>query len=514
MADCYSGPNPVEDKDRMAIWKWAKANGIDQGMPFDKVHDAINTHFFGGQAKPEWITDILSGRKTPFRAVADGAWKAQYNRRQIVQQAQAISKQQAMGPVSRMFNTVLAVPRDIATLGHAVVFPVSHAGDLAFRPASWATFMRGVFNTYSGAYNPAFHERIMNNMQRQPRYEMAIRSGLDVGPKSYASGLISRIGGRSSERAWDMLTTMRYDLWDRQMQKFLKPEMTKEEQVELGKNLADWANHATGSAKSVPYIGNLMFGPKLTASKVTRLFADPAKTLNTFANWKNATTGEKAAAWTRLSGATQYATSLLGFLAANQGLNMALGTGQNVNFNDPTKSDWLQFKMGGMEGYLPGLHSELRTLGQILATSWATPKQLRGQTKEQALGGIVGQYILGKATPAIGLGQQLLMGQNWQGRPMPWSSSPGTINKKTGAITKPRLSWGEFAGSMAPIPLQGPIGYVYDKLKQGGASALDATAIIKGLIISGLGATGVHIKEEPSPKPPSLTKQQRVAAGL
>ena len=64
---CYSGPIPVTDDERIVIWKWAKENAIDQGLPIDKVGDAINEHFFGGQAKPEWITDILSGRKTPFK---------------------------------------------------------------------------------------------------------------------------------------------------------------------------------------------------------------------------------------------------------------------------------------------------------------------------------------------------------------------------------------------------------------------------------------------------------------
>src|SRR6266478_6115315 len=97
---CYSGPNPVKtDEQRMAIWKWAKLNGIDHGLPFSKVHDAINQHFFAGKAKPEWITDILSGRKTPFRELATDAWKKQYNRRVITQQALEQSGAKAYGPI-------------------------------------------------------------------------------------------------------------------------------------------------------------------------------------------------------------------------------------------------------------------------------------------------------------------------------------------------------------------------------------------------------------------------------
>ena len=45
-------------------------------------------------------------------------------------------------------------------------------------------------------------------------------------------------------------------------------------------------------------------------------------------------------------------------------------------------------------------------------------------------------------------------------------------------------------------PLSGPIRYFYDQLKQRGASALDAVTITKGLILFGVGATGLHIHED------------------
>lgn len=67
-----------------------------------------------------------------------------------------------------------------------------------------------------------------------------------------------------------------------------------------------------------------------------------------------------------------------------------------------------------------------------------------------------------------------------------------------GTAKAPGLSWGEYLGSIGPIPLEGPIGYVYGHLKKGGASSLDAMTITKGLIITGLGATGMHVQEEAS----------------
>jgi len=382
-------------------------------MPIDKIGDAINEKFFAGQAKPEWITDILSGRKTPFRNLANDAWRKQYNRRAIVQQATEISKMANMGPAGKMLRTLWTIPRSVAVMGHGAIFPITHGGDLAFRPESWATFIKGVLNTYRGSYFPgakAFTARTLDYMQRQPLFDTALRSGLDVGAKSHPSGLISRYYHGPAARAWDMLTVMRYELWEGQMKKFLKPGMSQEQVLDIGKNLATWANHATGSAKgfiaNAPGAGDVLFGPKLAQSKLNRLFVDPAQTIKTFANWGNATAGEKAAAWTRLSGATQYLVTGLGFLAVNQGLLGALGLRKKedqINFSDPTKSDYLEFKLGGIEGYVPGLHTEIRTLSQILATSFMSRKELRGEPRQSKQADILAQYAGAKLTPAIPL---------------------------------------------------------------------------------------------------------------
>jgi hypothetical protein len=497
---CYSGPNPVKDDERIVIWKWAKANGIDRGLPIDKVGDAINEHFFAGNARPEWIRDILSGRKTPFRQVANDAWRKQYNRRAIVQQASELSKMASMGPVAKTLRALWTIPRSVAVVGHGAIFPITHGGDLAFRPGSWGTFIKGVLNTYRGAFSKAHTGRVLDYMQRQPLFDTALRSGLDVGAKSHPSGLINRYFQGPSARAWDMLTVMRYELWQGQMNKSLKPDMTREEVLDVGKHLATWANHATGSAKGpIANLGGALFGPKLTQSKLSRLTVDPAETIKTYAKLltgKPVTVGEKAVAWTRFSGMVQYFATGLGFLAVNQGLLSALGVHKKedqVNFNDPTKSDFLAFKMGGIEGYVPGLHTEIRTLSKILATAYMSRQQLRGETRFSKVASIAGQYGMGKLTPTIQRGLEVGLGQDYRGRPVPWSSDQGTVKE-------PRLSWGEYAGEIGPIPLEGPIGYVYDHLKKGGASALDAATITKGLILTGLGATGLHVQEEQQPK--------------
>src|SRR4029077_17138678 len=139
---CYSGPLPVTDEERMAIWRWSKANGIDQGLPFEKVHEAINNHFFAGAAKPEWITDILSGRKTPLRSVANAAWRTQYNRRAIVEHATNLTQQQAMSPAGKAFHALWSAPRTVAVFGHGWVFPIIHTDALLLETSSLALLVR------------------------------------------------------------------------------------------------------------------------------------------------------------------------------------------------------------------------------------------------------------------------------------------------------------------------------------------------------------------------------------
>ena len=508
---CYRGPIPVTDDERIGIWRWAKENAIDKGMPIEQVRDAINQKFFAGVARPEWLNDILSGRKTPFRELTNDVWRKQYQRRQIIKAATNDLRSMTMGPIGRTLSSIWDIPRGIATFGHGVVFPITHAGDLLLRPLSWNTFFRGFFRTYGGTFDKAFAARAMADMESRALFTDALRSGLDVKSDSRPGNLItSRFPGQAmSERAWDMLKIMRYQLWEGQMQKLVKPDMSVEEIQDLGKNLAAWANHATGSSQ-VPLTGklgkvysSLAFGPKLTASKVSRLIGDPYETIKTFSNWKDATPGEKAAARIRLSGATQYAVTLLGSLAVNQGLNMALHSGQNVNFKDPTKGDWLKFKVGGLELGIPGLHSELRTLGQIMATAFGPPEQWH-KTRQERLIEIGGQYVTSKLTPAGQIAKELLTREDWRGRPLPWAG------EKAGK--KPGPDWYQYALQKLPIPMTGPIGYVYDKFKAGGMSALDASTMIKGLILFGLGATGLHVQEEPAPPPPKRGVNQPVGA--
>ena len=507
MNPCYSGSNPIgklTDQERMAMWKWVKENAVDHGMPLEQVHETFNNHYFGGSAKPEWVNEFLAARKMPFRRASDAAWAAQANRRTIQQQAKHLVNDRNANILERATKAVIAGPRYVTVGGgvHGVVFPFTHGGALILNPARWKMFGRMVVNTWKNI-SPAQAEILRDTMARNPRFTLGSRSGLDLSTHGAETG-----GGNVSARTWNALVETRFRLWDAAMERHTRPGMSVEDIDSIGKELAVWANHATGSGKGVlshPVISSAFFGPKLAQSYWNRLIGDPVKTLGTFSNWGKATAGEKVVAMQRLRGAMAAATTYTGMLVANQALLAATGQKDQINWNDPSQSDWLAFKGGGFKWGLPGaMRSEINLIGQIVAAQTMKAEDLAAVGMPGTKGATGGrlqslrelyvarqllQYAKNKATPVVGLEEELRTGRDFMGRPLPWSSDKGDAKH-------PPISWGEFAWSKAPIPLSAAAGYVYDQLRKAGASVTDASMWMRAVMVGGVSATtGVDPKE-------------------
>jgi len=512
---CYSGGNPIgkmSDSDRMAMWKWIKENAIDSGMPFEKVHEEFNNHYFSGAAKPEWVNEFLAARKTPFKRVSDAAWTAQANRRNIKRQAEHLVNSQQASALQRAGQMVIAGPRYVAVGGgvHGVVFPFTHGGALLLNPMRLRAFARMVVNTWKNI-SPAQAERLRDNMARHPNFTLAQRSKLDLTTHGVETG-----GGNVSARTWGALLETRFRLWNAAMERHIKSGKYSQADLDsIGRELAVWVNHATGSGKGIisdSWISPAFFGPKLAQSYWNRLIGDPLKTVGTWANWSHATAGEKVVAMQRLQGAMAAAGTYTGMLLANQGLLWATGQKDQINWTDPSQSDWLGFKGWGFRWSLPGaMHSEIKLIGQILAAQSMKPEQLaavgitvpQGKIAEDKLLSLKGEYIARqllqyaetKATPIYGLGKELITGHDFMGRPLPWSADKGTPKK-------PPVSWGEYAWSKAPIPLTGAAKYVYEQLRTAGASVTDASMWMRAVMMAGVSATtGIEPKELKEPTP-------------
>jgi hypothetical protein len=219
-----------------------------------------------------------------------------------------------------------------------------------------------------------------------------------------------------------------------------------------------------------------------------------------------------------------FAGTYTGMLIANQALLAATGQKDQINWNDPSQSDWLAFKGGGFKWGIPGAaHTEIKLIGQILAAQVMKPEDLaavgikgtKGATggkltslREEYAWRQAREYLESKATPAYGLGKELITGQDFMDRPLsflPWSPK-GKVDPK-----HPPISLGEFAWSRAPIPLSSAAGYVYDQLRKAGASVTDASMWMRAIMVGSASAfAGTDPKPIKDPTPHRTRGQVQV----
>jgi hypothetical protein len=567
MSACYTGPDPYDnERGRMAIWGWAKkasgvdpvtgretGGGINEGRSFDDVHDAINRHFYNGLARPEWITEKLAGRKTPLKPFAMASKLAEMNRRNIVAHAQdltnTIQKQQKQRPIGRALETAFDFPRKLAVGGHSLALTQTHPGDLVFQPRNMGAYWSNLLHTWGKAFplvsakrsaemNVEVNDYFNNKVKKTANYDMALASKLDIGEGAHGGNLIGQ-AGTPTARAWKLIQVARYKMFSSEYNLALKrnPALSEGDKLELGKLLAQMANHATGSSGGMPKeVSPALFGPRLTASKISRLIGDPIQTLR-HSPWSpifdpTSSPAQRVVANRRMVRATQYLTTLGVFLGANWGFNKATGTKDedNVNLTDPTRADFLSFKTGGLEWSVPGMHTELKFLANVIAISaqqfWSQKeinKKSRGQGQWGELQKSAGQWALNKLVPGGQIAGELLLGHNWQGRPLPepWVDQTGTKNALPyGAFPQLKGPFHyadaglEYALEHAPIPFTGPIRYIYDQLRDRGSSAGDALSIIRslgqGAALTAGGIAGFHAN--PTFKSATEAKKQNFVA--
>jgi hypothetical protein len=65
---------------------------------------------------------------------------------------------------------------------------------------------------------------------------------------------------------------------------------------------------------------------------------------------------------------------------------------------------------------------------------------------------------------------------------MPWSKDPGEGDYK-------RMTWDQFALAHTPIPLAGAAGYIYDELRNHGASVTDTSMWMRAAMVGALAST-------------------------
>lgn len=489
---------------------------IGNGSTLSEALEAANLNFFGGMATPRMIENILPRKLTqPMR-------RAEYQQRLASAGNQVAQQNFGKNTFSKVMQKVLALPRAEKVLGHFGVFMSSHAGDLAYRPDMWAAYFKGQLRQIDSARSQANTERAVSYMERDPLYRTLQDNGLRVNTDLTAGGFLGGNLKGPSLRAWlGGLTVARFEMAKALMNRWgapgaiprflttgsFKQLKTPPDLDALATTMSEIANHATGHGEGFIQRagGDILFGPSLTQAKVNRFTTDPVQTVATFIDWKNATYAQRAAAWERLWGATQYLGAKYGALQINQGLLNATGSDQKINAPfmenyNPFAKDFLQYKGAGLEARIGAADPEIKLLSQIIYASMShdaqdlaiktyqnVEKVRTGISKREVVGDAMLRYGLSKLQPAIDLGITGITREDFRGYAI-------------GGEGPKSISVGEYATSQLPIIASGPGKFVYDELTGNGLPASEAMKVVKGLAITGAGFFGAHVTEE-KPQP-------------
>jgi hypothetical protein len=411
-----------------------------------------------------------------------------------------------------VFVDTYHLPRSIAVLYHGTVGMVTHAGALAFRGVSGATiWWRNFKRQFPMWLSPKYHEVIIYKLKTDPEFQTWKDAGASIDPNEIYTdyGLYAKFFGgfTGGARGFDALKLTRFEL-NKADWKTVSSEIKNDPEQALltRKRIADINNRATGAVGSSKDVFSEVaktkiaeesgFAPRLYASRWGRIVLDPIKTVKTAMNWESAIPADKVAAKIRLRHAGYFIAGYASALAVNQGLLIATGSKQRVNFTDFTKSStWLKFVVGGKvitaDG---GLLDPVRLLGEVVIGDLIMPRTkkdifLHGNRFQKA-GMDLLKYGRGKINPSLGLVVDVGTGSDYAGRPLPFSNEKPQFKDQT------RYSLQEYLLSKGPIPLSIASKEVYDEMVKNGMSSVQAMDIVKGSGLLVFTMTGAHLTED------------------
>ena len=365
-----------------------------------------------------------------------------------------------------------AIPRVFfidKVIGHGTVGMITHAGLNIFNPPAWRTYWPAFFQQYKllGWHDQgAYHERMMQDLVRDPNYIPARRAGLANDPQRYfddyqnnalleSMGKIGLTGNRGSTRS-------RYSARPGSISCGIScPESTN---PAYAKMLADSVNHSTGvvGMRFREWSNWTFFAPKLEGSRWAWMVGDPLKASKTFIDWRNSSPEARAFAMSQLREKAIVSGTSFTLLAMNQGLLSATGSDQKINFTNPRKGDFLSFKVAGHNfGVVGPMLGMVRLFANLVHASTGTRGQVESLSTRSAQFGEGGaSYLRGKLSPFAGFGMDVLSQSDFQGRPLPFS------NDKTPAYLRRQgvgpYGYGEYASiQFTPIPVSEAIREVW-----------------------------------------------------
>lgn len=487
------------------VWDAVKPY-VDQGDSFSTARQKAATDL---GIKPEQVSRTLA-QKPEVKRLTDEMYRQMSDRRSARAQAEAwVRNADTPRPIKALKAVRDAMFNIKVGFGlHGTVGPVTHAGENLFHPSRYADYFRNVGRTWKAVLDKGYHEKAMQNLEGDSNYITAKRAGLANDPhKFYDDYQNSRMqkmlgsAGQAGNRGFDVLKIMRQDFfnsrWNRLPDSLKTPDMAQ--------RMAQIVNHSTGAIGSKLPGGelthSLLFAGPLEASRWARLIKDPGEAigiLGRLATGQEVSPANKYFLKSVAKQTAEFAATYGAALALNQGILMATGSKDRVNLTDPSKGDFLRFKIKGRAieptGGMIGAIDFLGKLGSI-----AIGKETQ-EGRGSRMGHALYQYGRGKLSPIASTAADVVTQADYGERPLPFSSD----KKKKG---KPRYSWGEYlATQQTPIPISEAVRDVNDTMRQQGVpgsfintllSGKATKPILKGIAIGALsGSTGIRIGQE------------------
>lgn len=458
---------------------WAKAKEyLDKGeTDFAVVRNKVAADL---KMTPDEVYRLIG--KTPrIRSLADDLFIKQQNERRLKEQA----KRWLTGIEIPLYEKAIkSIPRALFSLRvgfHGWVALGTHAPTVAFQPKFWNVYARDFVKMYRMVGNPltgkgqaraaAYYERQVQDLQQRPNYAKARKAGLVNDPFQYEEYHVRGIANPlptispkvadwankftgMGNRGYAVLKILRQDMFD-QMWNGLPDTIQKSDA--LAAAIADGVNHSTGVVKGSahPAFGLALFAPRLEASRAMWIGGDPGRAALTFLRWNRATPEEKFFAKNQVYEKAWVAGTLGSMLALNAGFNAAVGSDQTINVIDPFKSDFLKFKVAGMNVSYGSAMVTMARLPVELAYYAVRPG---GKLKnlvypDEDFSYAIWKFARSQFSPFASLTSDLLFQSDYQGRLLPWSNRP--MPKRLRAQGVEPYTWPEFWVEQAsPIPFQ------------------------------------------------------------
>lgn len=494
--------NDFTPKEAKEIWDYAKENYLSKGKsPQDMVRgvatDLVLTY--------EQVNNAIATPKTK-RNITDEMYLQYRDNQKAIRAAKDFVEKAGEGKVDKAMNALeraWEVPRNLQTAGHGTVSPATHVGIALFNPFIAKENLQFIFHTYNSAYGLAlkkgglakFEQRV-SDFKNDAHYADAIKHGLDADAEKAnndyapAKHIIGRIG-QIGDRGFFELKPYRLELYKKALNSV--PEVVKSDPIaysETKRMLASMINNATGvGSKTISdkIPSKLVFAPKLVASQLGRLIAEPAEAAKVFTKvlLGEAKPSEKAAMKIYAAHTASMVAGYASALALNQAYLSAVGSNQKVNFTDPDKPDFLRMKSASGRTLAPdgGVVSMFKFLKHIAEVPFLSIKEAKGDRLSK-MGEIIIRELRGKSHPSAGIMWDFVSGKDFNKNIVPTSSDRPKFNKTTGEMTH-KMTWGEYAlKHLTPIPAQEAMH---------GAEHGGVKDILSG-IISGI--TGFRIGEE------------------